>query len=291
MIRANTASYKEIYSRDIDNAIAGLTANSSTKQIFSSKSPSATTPAFTRSSTCWAKNIDTSPQSIWNNNATSTAPFNAGAYGGSGTLISPRHIVYANHFRFYNGTTFVFVDMNNNCYTRTLSNSAQVGSTDIQIGLLNSDITNVSFAKILDMNIANQTNIDLRLPAFFMDQERNALVGEYYFSSSTNNGVCISPTDSAQRANFYEIPVGGDSGNPVCLVYENKIILTFTFLSPTASQSLSYYINDINSTMTSLGGGYTATTFGINDLIAKAEIGKGMFMKEGATLGKIILSP
>ena len=261
MIKANTASYKEIYSRDIDKAIEGLTANSSTKQIFSSKSPSATTPAFTRSTTCWAKNIDTSPQSIWNNNATSTAPFNAGGYGGSGTLISPRHIVYANHFRFYNGTTLVFVDMNNNCYTRTLSNSAQVGTTDIQIGLLDSDITNVSFAKILDINIANQTNANFRLPALFMDQDRNALIAEYYLNGAS--AICVAPIDSAQRLLFSEIPIGGDSGNPICLVYDNKIILTFTFLFSTSGPSLSYYINDINSTMTSLGGGYTATIFGV----------------------------
>lgn len=286
MIRANAISYKEVYSRDIDKAIAGLTANSSTKQIFSSKSPSATTPAFTRSTTCWAKNIDTSPQSIWNNHAAGSPPLNAGGYGGSGTLISPRHIIYANHFQFANGTVLVFVDMNNNCYTRTLLNSAQVGSTDIRIGLLDSDITNVSFAKILDIGIANQINFNTRLPAFFMDQDRNALVGEYY--SNGSSALCISPTDSAQRTAFYETPVGGDSGNPVCLVYENKIILTFTFFTSTSSDSLSYNINDINSAMTSLGGGYTATTFKLDDLASKAEIGKTILTNRGGNLGKVI---
>ena len=288
MIKATTASYKEIYSREIDRAIAGLTADSTTKQIFSFKNPSAITPAFTRSTTCWAKNIDTSPQSIWNNNASGPIPFNAGGYGGSGTLISPRHIVYANHFRFYNGTTFVFVDMNNNCYTRTLSNSAQVGSTDIQIGLLDSDITNVSFAKILDISIANQTNSSIKFPAFFMDQDRNALVGEYYLDGAS--GVCQSSTDFAQRAIFYEVPVGGDSGNPICLVYEDKIILTFTFLLSISGPSLSYYINDINSTMVSLGGGYTATLFTINDILPTYKIGKLNINKQGASQGKIILS-
>jgi len=288
MIRVNSASYKEIYSRDIDAAIAGLTANSITKQIFSSKSPSATTPAFTRSTTCWSKNIDTSPQSIWNNNATSTAPFNAGGYGGSGTLISPRHIVYANHFRFYNGTTFVFVDMNNNCYTRTLSNSIQVGTTDIQIGLLNADITNVSFAKILKLDVASQTNSNYKLPVLFMDQDRNALVGEFYLN--TLNGYCLSPNDSAQRTAFYETPIGGDSGNPICLVYENQIILAFTFFSATYGPSLSYYIDDINTAMTTLGGGYTATTFGIEDLKLKTEIGNINITNQAVGLGKILIS-
>jgi hypothetical protein len=286
MIRANTASYKEIYSRNIDQAIEGLTANASTKQIFSSKSPSATTPAFTRSTTCWAKNIDTSPQSIWNNHTAGSAPLNAGGYGGSGTLISPRHIVYADHYQFANGTTLVFVNMSNTSFTRTLSSSIQVGSTDIRIGLLNSDITNVSFAKILDLEVANQTNLNVRLPALFMDQDRNALVGEYY--SNGSSALCISPTDSAQRTAFYETPVGGDSGNPVCLVYENKIILTFTFFTSTSSDSLSYNINDINSAMTSLGGGYTATTFKLDDLASRAEIGKTILTNRGGNLGKVI---
>lgn len=288
MIQAISASIKEIYSRDIDNAIASLTANSSTKQIFSSKSPSAVTPAFTRSTTCWAKNIDTSPQSIWNDHTPSSAPFQAGGYGGSGTLISPRHIVYANHYQFANGTVLVFVDMNNNCYTRTLSNSIQIGSTDIQIGLLDSDITTVSFAKILKLDIAGQTNSNYKLPVLFMDQDRNALVGEYYLNGT--DGYCVSPVGSAQRTAFYETPIGGDSGNPICLVYENKIILAFTFFTSTYGSSLSYNINDINSAMTALGGGYTATTFGINDLKSKRELGNAKISLSAGSSGRIIIS-
>lgn len=285
MIIAASSSFKEIYSRNIDRAIEGLTADSSTKQIFSSKSPSPTTPAFTRSTTCWAKNIDTSPLSVWNNHVSSSPPLNAGGYGGSGTLISPRHIVFADHFQFANGTVLVFVDMQNNCYTRTLSSSSQVGSTDIRIGLLDSDITTVSFAKILKLDIANQTNSNYKLPVLFMDQDRNALVGEYYTNDSAAN--CFSPTDSAQRTAFYELPIGGDSGNPISLIYENNMILAFTFFSATAGPSLSYFINDIDSTMTSLGGGYTTTTFGIEDLQLRAEIGSISISKQVGASGKI----
>jgi hypothetical protein len=288
MIKAISASIQQIYSKNIDDAIFGLTANSSTKQIFSSKSPSATTPAFTRSSTCWAKNIDTSPQSIWNNHASTSFPFQAGGYGGSGTLISPRHIVYSYHFQFADGTILVFVDMNNNCYTRTLSSSVRVGGTDIQIGLLDSDITTVSFAKILKLNLASKTNSNYKLPVLFMDQDRNALVGEYYIIN--DGGYCVSPTESAQRTSFYELPIGGDSGNPICLVYENQIILAFTFFSATAGPSLSHYVNDINTAMTTLGGGYTATTFGIEDLQAKTELGRINATNQGAGLGKILIS-
>jgi hypothetical protein len=178
--------------------------------------------------------------------------------------------------------------MNNNCYTRTLSNSAQVGSTDIQIGLLDSDITTVSFAKIINLNIANQTNLNLKLPVFFMDQDRNALIGEFYLNGDTAN--CVSPTESAQRTAFYEVPVGGDSGNPICLIYENQIILAFTFFYPTNGPSLSYFINDINSTMTSLGGGYTATTYSLDDLKNQSILGKTYLNQVGPSTGRIIFS-
>ena len=288
MIRANAASYKEIYSIDIDKAIEGLTANSTTKQIFSSKNPSATTQAFTRRTTCWAKNIDTSPQSIWNDNASGPAPYQPGGYGGSGTLISPRHVIYANHFRFYNGTKLVFVDMNNNCYIRTITSSAQVGSTDIQIGLLDSDITTISFAKILDISIDNITNISYKFPVFFMNQNRNALVGEYYSNGAYS--VVVYPTDSTQRALFYEDPIAGDSGNVICLIFNNKIILTSAFFYQSQGPNYSNYINDINSTMTSLGGGYTATLFTINDITPTYKIGKGILNNQGGNLGKIIFS-
>ena len=47
-------------------------------------------------------------------------------------------------------------------------------------------------------------------------------------------------------------------------------------------------LNDINSTMISLGGGYTAAVFGVDDLIANTEFGISILNKQAGNLGKII---
>jgi len=271
--------YRKTLSAGIDSSIAGLTANNSTKLIFSTMTPNGTccngdsstdpvNPVFIRSTTCWAKNIDTSPISPWNNGGGYTAPEHAGGFGGTGTLISPRHIILANHFRIKIGKKLIFVDMNNNCYIRTLSNSLQVGSSDIRIGLLDSDLPpSVSFCKVANSNLVSITSTSNRIPIIFLDQERKVLVGDY-FDESGASGFLNTPTN-AQRLNFNETPIPGDSGNPICFVYNNKLILLFAFLWSSGGPSVPYYINEINSVMTTLGGGYTLSIFNKEDIISQ----------------------
>jgi len=254
----------------IDSAIVGLTANNSTKLIFSTQTPNGgVDPVFIRSTTCWAKNIDTTPCSVWNS---------SGGFTKAGTLISPRHILYNTHYGMPLAAILIFVDMNNNCYTRTLSNSLQVGSTDITIGLLDSDLpSSISFCKVLNLNINETTNFQNRsmFPALYTDQEQKALIGEYY-NDGYNSGLAqymsaIRIPTISQRAQFWEAPIGGDSSDPISFIYNNKMILLFTFWrSDLASYSdgpnISYYINEINSVMITLGGGYTLSLFTENDL-------------------------
>jgi hypothetical protein len=270
--------YRKTLSAGIDSSIAGLTANNSTKLIFSTMTPNGTccngdsstdpvNPVFIRSTTCWAKNIDTSPISPWNNGGGYPAPEHAGGFGGTGTLISPRHIVYCNHFQIKVGKKLIFVDMNNNCYIRTLSNSLQVGSTDIQIGLLDSDLpSSVSFCKVASFDLTSITDTNNRVAALYLDQERKALVGDYFNSDSAGS---LNISTNSQRANFYELPIGGDSACPINFVYNNKIILLFLFTSTFDGESIPYNIAAINSVMTTLGGGYTLSLFNKKDIVSE----------------------
>jgi hypothetical protein len=264
-----TFSARKALSIGIDSPIVGLTANDSTKLIFSTQTPNGgVSPVYIRSTTCWAKNIDLSPLSPWNSSGNTQE---------GGTLISPRHIVFANHFTIPNGSTLIFVDMNNNSYTRTLSNQAQVGSTDIQIGILNSDLpSNVTFCKVASFSLSSlapvNTISNYAIPVLYTDQEEKALIGEFYNTGNTDlggnlqyAGGLFTPVDS-QRASFYETPISGDSGDPIGFVYNNKLILLFTFYSAYFGPNLGYYLNEINSVMTSLGGGYTLSLFTENDL-------------------------
>jgi hypothetical protein len=311
--------YTKKLSVDIDSAIAGLTANDSTKLIFSTMTPNGTccngdsstdpvNPVFIRSTTCWAKNIDTSPISPWNNGGGYPDPEHAGGFGGTGTLISPRHILFANHFRIKIGKKLIFVDMNNTCYIRTLTNSLnvfnQLGSTDIQIGVLDSDLpSNVSFCKVASLDFSTLAQFDFynpsptwnKIPVFYTDQQRKALIALGYGQPSNPPNYYIEPPnylstsqENAQRANFYELPIGGDSGSPVCSVYNNKLILLFTFIAPWAGTSAPYHIDAINSAMTTLGGGYTLSIFNKEDVISQEK--NFSIKKQSAGSGKIIAS-
>jgi len=292
-IRKTPNWYKKLLSTDIDSAISGLTANDSTKLIFSTMSPNGNccagdsstdpvNPVFIRSTTCWAKNIDTSPISVWNNGGGYAEPLNAGGFGGVGTLISPRHILLASHFYIKNGKKLIFVAMDNTCYIRTLSNSLRVGSSDIRIGLLDSDLpANVSFCKIASKALCNQPTLDNKFPTLSTNVSKKAIVEEGYIQY--NNLLVFGVSSNSQRANFFETSGGGNSANPICFVYENKlIIIGYRYYTDGGPSFIAPYINQINTVMNTLGGGYQLSVFDLNPnsiqnkcLIKKNSIGGG----------------
>jgi hypothetical protein len=285
--------YKKLLSKDIDSAISGLTANDSTKLIFSTMQPNGiccngdsstdpVNPVFIRSTTFWAKNIDTSPISVWNNGGGYAEPLNAGGFGGVGTLISPRHILLANHFQIKVGKKLIFVAMDNTCYIRTLSNSLQVGSSDIRIGLLDSDLpANVSFCKIASQTLSNQPTLENKFPTLSTNVSKKAIVEEGYIQN--NNLLVFGVSSNSQRASFFETSGAGNSANPICFVYENKlIIIGYRYTSTGGLTFIAPYINQINTVMNTLGGGYQLSIFDLNPnspqnkcLIKKNSIGGG----------------
>jgi len=269
-----TFSIKKALSIGIDSPIVGLDGNASTKQIFSTETPNGgVSPVYVRSTTCWAKNINLSPASPWN------SAF--GTYYG-GTLISPRHIIGSSHSFPSNASTLIFVDMENNCYTRTITTSQRVtatDTTDIQIGLLDSDLpSSVNFCKVANFNLASLVSYSDTIPVIWLDQENKALIGEYFYVGYYyfNDGLVfpqymgeVRYSDNPQRYKFWEGVV--DSGKPAGFVFNNKMILLLTFsISDRTSIALGgsegYYIDAINSVMTSLGGGYNLSLFTENDL-------------------------
>jgi len=155
--------------------------------------------------------------------------------------------------------------MNNNCYVRTLLNSLQVGSTDIRIGVLDSDLpSNVSFCKVASLDLSKKITATNNIPLLYTDQSRSA------FIANTNNNPSsfqsIVQSNDLQRTKFWYSLVGGDSGNPACFVYNNKLILLLHFINPNGGYCAPFYINEINSIMNTLGGGYNLSIFNIEDI-------------------------
>jgi hypothetical protein len=246
-------------------AVMGL-PTTTTKPVFSTYNTTA--PLYVRNTNCWAYGIDLTPISPWN----STHGLNA-----AGTLISPRHVLFVEHFNFHPspGATIHFVDNNNNVVIRTVISvkkhpSVAEGGTfpDITIGVLNEDVpSSISFAKILPDNYINYLpgiNMSLgnfaKLPVYIADSPENALISDFVSISNNGSMTCSPPPDNLRLA-FHETMVTGDSGSPMCFIIDNSLVIlgTVTWSGAGAGTATHPFKNDINQIMTDLGGGYQLT--------------------------------
>ncbi len=253
----------------IDNRIAGITADSSTKNVFTTRGD-ATNP-WVRNPTVWTgrgnKALDLTGASPW---------VSYGYYAKGGTLISPRHFVFANHAPIVNGATIIFVDKNNNIITRTLQSQQRIGTTDIQLGVLDSDVPpSIAYYPIVSYNEVVQyllgsgsITFSPTIPLLVLDQEDKALVQDAKYALSTET-MFVWPLGGTARLSFHEPIVSGDSGNPGFFVINNKLALIITLTSTSSGPTYGSYISELNQAMTNLGGGYQVERVDLSYFVKK----------------------
>jgi len=257
-VASSTDMYKHI-SSEVDNRLIGLSSTTASS-IFTTQNFASST--FVRNTNIWTSkgttSIDLTGISPWNSD---------GAQTKAGTLISPRHIIFANHYTIANGSTIKFVDNNNNVITRTMVNSLRVGTTDIRIGILDSDVpaSITYYPLIADPTVfAQYLPIFKDLPLFATDQNEKALIFNADSITIGNKSVNYNGVASADplRNSFSKTDlVGGDSGDPLFVIIDGKPVLLTTFFGNTTSDFTSAYISDINQTMATLGGTYEVSTY------------------------------
>jgi hypothetical protein len=237
--------------------VENLTSNNSTKRVFSLQDH--TNQNYVRSNTCWAKDIDFTGVSPWNSN---------GGVRKGGTLISPRHIIFAKHYQITTGATIRFVTQDNQVVNRTMTAKQSIGSTDITIGVLNEDVpSSIKHYKVLDIeSIEGKITGMNYVPVAYFDQEEKVLIA---------NGSSVAPTYSffnitrwrytdqnfypayyQKFYDFYETPISGDSGNPLFYILNDEPLLQSVFWFSGGGACISFYKNQINTIMNNLGGGY-----------------------------------
>lgn len=247
-------------SDNIDNAISGKTP-STAKPVYSTQNHS--TATYTRNTNCWAGIWDLTPISPWNSTGANTR---------AGTLISPRHIIFAAHYQISTGATIRFVDASNNVVTRTMTNKLTHPNyspyyPDITVGLLDSDVpSSIGYAKILPQNWATylpSLSNTYRIPALVLDQEEKALVSDLY--SLSNYASFITPNNST-RLSFFENIISGDSGNPAFLIINGTLVIltVWTYGGAGSGTSILAQKTDINTMMSTLGGGYSLTEISLS---------------------------
>jgi peptidoglycan hydrolase-like protein with peptidoglycan-binding domain len=256
---------------EIDSRINSLVVNNTTKNLWEVRGNG--TGGWKANTANWTTKgtpLDWTGVSAWNSDFNG----NAAGYYKVGTLVSPRHIVFANHFRIENGSSIIFIDKNGVIVSKKVAAYKTITGTDIAIALLDSDVpSTISFYPVLTKSQwetylkDGSTDASLNLPFILFDKEDNVLV------HVTNKNKLFDPAATAvnhdkpaagKRLEFSEDVISGDSGNPGFVLVGGQPVLIFTNFDVKSSPALSYYFDQINAAMTSLGGGYQLSTLDLS---------------------------
>jgi hypothetical protein len=116
---------------------------------------------------------------------------------------------------------------------------------------------------VLPANYIKYFGKEANFPLLYSDQERKALIGEHGLinTSSGSTNTLLNISKDANRAQYFEPLIGGDSGNIVSTIINNELILIggwYMTLGTMAglATSIPSYINEVNNTITSLSSGY-----------------------------------
>ncbi|MDQ5927722.1 MAG: hypothetical protein QG633_160 [Patescibacteria group bacterium] len=256
-------------SHEVDYRIDGLTADDSTKKMFTTRG-NATDP-WTRSATVWTMEGD-APLDL-----TGASPWNSGSnFTKAGVLISPRHIVFAKHFPIANGSTVVFVADDNTIVTRTLQAQRSVvfqpdAGEDVQLGVLDSDVpASIAFYPVIPKEEMDRYLSEPQFPFLIFDQEAKANIEEINYSIGlANEHVYFNhapATNPSTRFDFYEAQIGGDSGQPGFFFINNQPILALTVTGAGYGPFYGAYVDAINSSIVTLGNdaGYQMSTYDLS---------------------------
>lgn len=222
------------------------------------------TATYVRNQAAWTHDLDLTCISPWNS---------AGGSWYAGTLVSPRHVVYATHFQIPVGATMRFVSRENEVVERTLVGamslrfSGQSAFPDITVGVLDSDVPpTIGFAAILPDDWAKYLpDGRQQIPCLALDQEEKALVTSLWWLH--DEASCFEPKDATQRS-FFERLVVGDSGNPGFMIVDDRLVLmtVWTYGSGGFGTFVTGQRAAIDQVMAELGGGYRLTTIDLGRL-------------------------
>ena len=280
-----SARYAAIAGIDTNLALPAITAIYSVTNHY--------TAQYVRNPACWAAGLDLTCVAVFNSDAFATHTNPCCPYfiptRKAGTLISPRHIVFTDHYAIAKGATIRFVAKDNTVISRVLVDSMDVSNrltvvdvlgrtniisrgTDLRIGLLDSDVpTNqVAFARVLPSNYTNYFPHSLNaigsnaIPSLCLDQEEHAEVADIQAVSTgpMDIGTIVfrTPTNPMEQHFYGNGRVSGDSGQPAFLVINGQLVIVTVWTS--GGPGAGNFIHDcdaINSVMSQLGGGYRLT--------------------------------
>jgi len=216
---------------------------------------------FVRNTNCWAAGLDLTGISPWNQ---AYAQFRAG------TLVSPRHVIFARHYPLSTtpgNNEIVFVTEQGVTVTRHVVAVAYPAG-DSGVGVLDADVpVGISFYKILPGNWRDYLTQTANLPMLHLDQQEKALVRDMRNVPVGNLKVSHkTPTDPV-RLQYSEELIGGDSGNPAFVLVGAELVVVLTHYTAINGPFYTEIRAQVNQAMTQLGGGYQLTEIDLSECV------------------------
>jgi len=159
---------------------------------------------------------------------------------GGGTLITRRHVLFAQHVPYPDRPFDIFfVNKDSRTFTYKVTAIQQVEGTDIAIGTLDRDVdAGLNVYRVLPDNwlqyIANKTQSfsamgvtgtrsQLILPVLYTGQDKKVSTGDV---TSVDAGTATVSVPAFEIARSFGEPVrGGDSGNPIFAMLGDELVL------------------------------------------------------------------
>jgi hypothetical protein len=244
---------------EVDSRIKGRTASSSLR-IYNDYSANGGNAVFQRNSSCWINTIQ---------NKSCISPWNT--FDGNrraGTLITPRHVIFCAHYDFYvpAGYKIYFVTDTGDVVERAITRIKRhpdygvpfAYNNDIVIGVLEEDVpSSVQCVLFLPDNWGDYLIQNVRLPSLRLNQHEEALVGDFFVGSiSQERAYHLRPTEPDRLSLYLSLAAptqtglySGDSGNGGFVVINSQLVLTnvWTYGGPGSGTSVTNEKLIINS--------------------------------------------
>lgn len=242
--------------RSVDDRLRIAVTPAESMPIYNDYYVNASNGVFELNSSCWARGLDLSCLSVWND---SNEPHSHG-----GTVISKRHILWARHWSLNVGNMLYFLGTNGIVYCRKVGGVKSVVilgvESDINVAVLTEELPDsVVPVSLLSPSVYPLINTGKFLPVLMVNQDKRAIVHDIgKISYPWDNSCVVSHSRSSNnlRYGYHQQLRGGDSGSPTFLVYGNKLVLLGTHWTVGTDSSVAMAIEQIQETMDYLAPGY-----------------------------------
>jgi hypothetical protein len=177
----------------------------------------------------------------------------------NGVLVTPQHLLVANHAHSHGGTVR-FVDNSNNTVTATIaSDSGPISGTDLCVLTLTSPVSSaITPASVLPSTFRSQLpQAGYGYPTIFTNQNRLLLVGDLI--SDTGSLTVLQSTDGTRGA-WWIAPIYGDSGSACGMIIDGQFVALTQWFTAGGGPIDADNITAINAVMT----GYSLTEFDLS---------------------------